>query len=551
MNPSDFSKLDYKAKIDWYKERMYTVSQGTVTLDDYLKETSDKFETTQHTPEELIQILADLQKKAAKLNDKIEYLSTNLKIPVNKDLNADLSNEIAKRDAVSRGEYISYSLYKALIEEQEYIKNKITVQDLVTSSTGDESTDSVMVQNLINNYHASYSGGTVAESNGWQQFVNVQANNILSWNQHEYGASQIMNFADNYLDMNPDPAYIPWSVRKDIGEESTDVKSLQDLWTHFSGDYVGKVDSLIDGTKSLAALKPRSDIQDLTTRSIVYANDFLNKMNDIFDINWAVDLVCCFMQFGIKLDMKTLKAFRALLQLLASGLTLDFSDVLNGLKDILNNIFRGLLTNTLMGLITEIYQKLVDPVKKWLNSPKEDVWNKIFACSPVDELIKKYMVSATDYMYALLNKLIENWYKKIELKRIKQGLIFEKKSNQKWIGELAKMLDAIIGVTEAAAKCGMRGSPLDDASQQVTKSYNIGNTEDKYIFPEEVSPTIYNSFIPVNPEQKDQQSASTVKTVKNDIAPEGAKSSVVGNMKLSDCLKNMPKEDFTGVTDWS
>jgi len=456
LNPSDFSKLDYKAKIDWYKERMYAVSQGTVTLADYLKEKEDTFETDPHTPDELIQILKDVQKKAEKLNGKIEFLSVNLKIPVNKEQNPDLSNEIAKRDAESLGEYISYNLYDELLREEEYVKNKISVKDLVAGATGDENMDSVMVQGLIAKTYASYAGtnpATVAESNGFQQFINVQANNLLSWNQHEYGIRQILNFADNYLDINPDPAYIPWSVRREVGEELTDTNSLENLWQHFSTNYQGKVEGFLDGVKELGALRPRQDITDLTTRSIVYATDFLNRLNDIFDMNWAAKLICCFLQFGIRLDMKTLKGLRALLQLLSTGLTIDFQDILNGLKDILNNIFRGLLMNVLVGLITQVIQALVDPIKRWLNSPGSDTWNKIFACTPVSELIQKYITQAIDYLQTLLTKLIENWYKKMELKRIKQGLIIEKKGNQKWIGELASLLDTIIGVSEAAAKC--------------------------------------------------------------------------------------------------
>jgi hypothetical protein len=530
---------------------MYAVSKGTETLNDYLKDTEDNFETTSHTPEELIQILIDLQKKADKLNSKIEFLSANLKIPVNKELNPGVSNEVAKIDPTSGGEYITYQMYNELLKEQEYVKSKLSVKDLVENSTGDEFSDSVMVQNLISQSYANYSGATVAKDNEAERYTNRWLNNLLSWNEHEYGSRQILNFADNYLDINPDPAYIPWSVRRDVGEESADVKNLQELWSHFSDSYKGKVGDFVGGVKELAALRPDKRIADLTTRSIVYANDFLDKLNEIFDMSWAVNLVCCFMQFGIKLDIKTLKAFRALLQLLASGITLDCQDILNGLKDILNNIFRGLLMNNLVGLITEIYQRLADPVKRWLNSPKEDVWNKIFACTPVAQLIEKYMVDATDYLYEMLTKLIQNWYKKMELKRIKQGLICEKKSEQKWIGELAKLLDAIIGVTEAAAKCGIRGAPVDEASQQITNNYNIGNVNEEYVFAVEENPTIYNSFIPKKPAQKDQQSASTPKTTNFDTAPVGGKSSVPGNMKLSDCLKNMPSNDFEGIRDWS
>ena len=554
LNPSDFSKLGYKAKIDWYKERMYVVSQGTVTLEDYIKEKADTFETDPHTPDEIIQILIDLQKKAGKLNDKIEYLSVNLKIPINKELNPDVSNEVAARDSESKGEYISYKLYNDLLKEQEYVRKNISLKGVMASSTGDETQDSILIQNMISASYASYAGtnpATVAKSNGFEQFINVQANNLLSWNQHEYGIMQILNFADNYLDINPDPAYTPWNVRKEIGEELTDINSLQSLWSHFSDNYKGKVDGFIDGVGELAALRPNPKIQDLTTRSIVYANDFLNKMNDVFDMSWATSLVCCFLQFGIRMDMKTLKGFRALLQLLSTGLTIDFSDILNGLKDILNNIFRGLLMNTLVGLITQVIQALVDPIKRWLNNPKDDVWNKIFACTPVASLIQKYLVDAVDYMQALLNKLIENWYKKMELKRIKQGLIFEKKSSQKWIGELAKLLDAIIGVIEAAAKCGMRGSPVDDPAQQVLMNYDIGNTQETYKFPVEENPTIYNSFIPKAPDPKNPLSASVTETTQFDAAPIGAKAETVRGLKVSDCMKNMPAEFIEGIKDWS
>ena len=207
--------------------------------------------------------------------------------------------------------------------------------------------------------------------------------------------------------------------------------------------------------------------------------------------------------------------------------------------------------NVLAGLITQIIQKLVDPIKKWLNNPNSDLWNKIFACTPVAELIQKYIVQSIDYLQALLTKLIENWYKKMELKRIKQGLIIEKKGNQKWIGELASLLDAIIGVSEAAAKCGMRGSPANDPAPQVAQDYNIGNVKEAYVFPREDNPNIYNSFIPVNPEEKLQDSASEAETTQFDTGPVGAKASTVSSMKLSDCFMNMPAEFIEGVKDWT
>lgn len=547
LNRADASRVGYQAKIEWYKERAADISEGKVTLADYLKEKNTDFEATQHTPDELIDVLGDLVKKATKLEDKVAFLSAKLIIPVDKVAQPELANMIASIDSVSKGEFISYALYDKLLKEYESANNSVDLNYIVGGATGDVQADSVMIHDKILQGYASMAG---SESNdqATQTYGNRWLNNIFSWNEHEYQVRQILSFSDNYLDINPDPAYIPWSMRRDIGEERIDAQGNQDLWKQFSDTYSKEAGGLVDGIKGLASLKMDTTVHDLTTRYITYANSFLNKVNTMFDLQWAVDLVCCFAQWGVKLDTKTLKGIRALLQLLQTGLSFDFRDVLNGIKDIINNIFRGLLTNQLVGLIRQIIDSLVDPIKKWINQP-DDVWKKIFACTPIDELINKYIVQAIAYVESLLFNLIQNWYKKIELKNIKNNIKIDLKTNQKWMGELASLLDAIIAVTEKAAQCGLNNSPSSEAVPTLVANYSLNNPE-KYQFPEEPSPNIYNSFIPETPVVTDVDSVSAVQTTQFDQGARGGQVSINRPASYEDCLKKIPQDQVQGVREW-
>ncbi|RLC33583.1 hypothetical protein DRH14_04620, partial [Candidatus Shapirobacteria bacterium] len=315
LKKSESSKIGYQANIDWLKERVVAVSESKTSLEDYLKEKNPDIEATAHTPEELISILQDIQSKSKKLEDKIEYLSAKLTIPVDPAQQPELAKSIIDIDPASNGEFISYKLYDELLKEREYANSKITLDYLVNNSTGDSSSDSVIVHDAILGGYAEYASNAVASDNWEQRYLNRWLNNAVSWNEHDYQIMQILNFADNYLDMFPDPAYIPWSARREVAQGRVDAKSLEDLWKYFSADFSGKVDDLVDGIGSLAAMRPDRNIQDLTTRYIVYTNQFLNKLNDVFDFQWAPHLICCFMQWGVRLDMKTLKGVRALLQL--------------------------------------------------------------------------------------------------------------------------------------------------------------------------------------------------------------------------------------------
>ena len=437
------------------------------------------------------------------------------------------------------------------MSEYEAANSSVTLDYLVNNVTGDTSSDSTIVHDaLLNSYAESNGMGGQPADNWAQRYLNRWMNNAVSWNEHEYQIMQILNFSDNYLDMFPDPSYIPWSARKEVGQEVADAKSLEELWKNFSSDYAGKVENVKTGFGDLLALSPDKTIEDLTTRSIVYANKFMNKINDIFDMNWAAHLVCCFMQWGIKLDTKTLKGLRALLQLFSTGLSFDVRDILNGIKDILNNIMRGILCNQLVGLVTQIIQRINDPIKDWINSPDEK-WNKIFACTPIAELIQTFITQAMEMLQKQLVSLIQNWYKDLEIKNIRQNMKVELFEKQKIAGELSRLLDGIIAATEMAAKCGLQNSPNSEITQQVISSYGIGD-QNKYEFPAEENPTIYNSFISETPVGTDDGSASQGRTV-SAAAGSDSESSISDSsiaISLAECMKKIPADEVSGVKEW-
>jgi hypothetical protein len=549
LSRQDSSKVGYKANIGWYKERAFAISDGTITMEEYLAEKNTDFEATPHTPEELIEVLQAIQKKATKLEDKIAFLSDGLKIPVDAVRQPELALAVRNIDSSSNGEFISYATYNKAIKEYEAANSSVTLNYLVNNTTGDASSDSIIVHDaILNSYAASNGMGGQPADNWAQRYLNRWMNNAVSWNEHEYQIQQILNFSDNYLDMFPDPSYIPWSARREVGQEIADAKSLEDLWKNFSSDYAGKIENVKTGLGDLVALKPDKSIEDLTTRSIVYANQFLNKLNQIFDMQWAAHLVCCFMQWGIKLDTKTLKGLRALLQLFSTGLSFDFRDIRNGIKDILNNIMRGILCNQLVGLITQILQRITDPIKEWINSPDEK-WNKIFACTPIAELIQTFITQAIDMLQQQLTSLIQNWYKQLEIKNIEQNVKIDVLEKQKICGELAKLLDGIIAATEMAAKCGLQNSPNSEIVQQVISNYGIGD-QTKYEFPVEEKPTIYNSFISETPVSTSETSASQGRTVSTTGGSTSSISDSPIATSLAECMKKIPADDVSGVKEW-
>lgn len=539
LNKEDSRKVGYQAKIEWYKKRFAAITSGEL-------EESAEFSETTSTPDELISILGDLEKKSLKLDIRIDDESGGLRIPVDKEKQPDVANAVSGLDEESHGEYVSYDFYRRLVAQQEAAQENIGITDIIENTTGDPLSDSLLIQDRISSGLAKYNELTPPGDNSLERYANRYLNNIVSWNEHDYKIRQIINFSDNYLDMFPDPAYSPWRMKRDIRQKFVDVKSLGGFWQQFSTHFEDQANDLVGGIKGLTALKPDKNIHDITKRYIQYTNSFLDGVNEIFEMDYGADLICCFIRWSGSLDIKTLKGLRALLQLLQTGLSIDFGAILNSLVDIINNIFRGLLTNSLIGLVNQVHQRLVDPIKKWINDP-DPRWQKIFTCTPVDELINKYVVYSIDYIERLLISLIENWYKQIEIDHLKSDLRLELVGEQKWIGNFIKMLDVLIASIERSAICGTESSPTGEEIQKLMSAYGVGPAE-PYKYEKEEKPNIYNSFISKTPEEKEESLGGEFAAKKDtNIQTMGIG---MTKKKFDECLKKFVPVDIVQVTDW-
>jgi len=541
LNRDDASKLGYKAQIEWYRERITSLSQGFV---------NPAAAVSDPDPEKYRNALDDLYKKADKLDLRIDTVSAGLRIPVNKNTDPDVSDAVKSLDEPSGGEYITYELYKSLLQQLNSGVQNLQVEDIIENSSNDIYSNSQLIQDRLYTGYANYSSGSAPKDNSVERYVNRYLNNILSWNEHDYKIRQIINFSDNYLGMFPDPAYEPWTFKQDTLFEKNQITSYKDLWNNFSE--IGKSEStrLGGAFKDLVSLRPDQNIAGVTDRYLDYTNKFLNGLDGLFNESWALDLVCCFIKFTKRLDTKTLKGIRALLQLLKSGINFDFQDILGSFKDIFNNLMRGLILNQLMGLINQIIQRMVDPIKKWINNPEDSTWQKIFECTPLRQLIQRYLTDAVDYIQKFFQDILTEIYKDLEMQKIsKDSKLFQAKEN-KWINTALKLVDAVVAVMELSASCATDGTPKAEDVQKIMDQFNIGNEE--YIYPIDPKPNIYNSFI-----TEEQQKEIEAKVADGDSS---APSLVTNQMttvekaeisrRVDDCKKNIRDVDMPQGIIW-
>ena len=556
LNKDDALKVGYKARIEWYKERFVAITTGKKRKE----EVPSDFLSYPSTPDELIGILNDLEKKSLKLDERIDAMSEGLKISISVEKQPIVSKAVQKLDKESKGEYLSYVLYRQLLEQQEKARANLKLSDIIENSTGDSISDSLFIQDRLSTGLANYNEITplnVLGDDALKRYSNRYLNNIFSWNEHNYDTRQILNFADNYLGTFPDPAYIPWSLKQDIRGNIKSTKGLKGFWENFSEHIEGKAGKVTTGVeKSVTAVQelftklppldskksPVGAVHDITKHTIENINGFLNGIDEMFNMNYGADLVCCFVRWSGSLDIKVLKGMRALLQLFQTGLMLNFNDILASIKDVINNIFRGLLTHELIGLITQIYQRLVDPIKKWINNP-DPRWQKIFVCTPIDELINIYLVNSISYVEGMLESLIKNWYKEIEIKNLNFDLKLEIFPAQKKAQMLIKMLDLVISALEGSAICGTESSPTGEEIQKVMQAYGIGPGK-PYVHPKEKNPTIYNSFIQKTPSKEEEYKLGGEFTTKFDT-PAGK----IRKFSIDECLKKVMPEDVVHMTE--
>lgn len=548
LNKDDGNKIGYKADIAWYKERIAKLQSGFVNPSIL----ADK----QPNADSYIAVLGDLYKKADKLDKRIDFECALLKIPVNRDTEPEVAIAVNAIDPESGGEYISYRLYKELMEQAEAGRSKLSIDDLITNSSQDPVSNSQLMQSRMYSAYTTQTTETAPGDNSAERYINRYLNNLVSWNEHDYQVRQILNFADNYLGMFPDPAFIPWNMKKEMVFEKTHIGSFQELWGDFSGIVTKETGRFGGALDKLTKLKPDERIADPTDRYIDYTNQFINDLHDILNETWAPALICCFVSYATRLNMKTLKGVRAMLQLLKMGFNFEFNDIINSLIDIVNNIMRGLLLNQLMGLITQIYQRLVDPIRKWINNPEDPNWQKVFDCLPVRQLIEKYIAEAGDYIYNFFQELLTEKYKEIEIEHIYKEAKTKQLKENKWITRAIKILDTVIASIELSAFCGINGTPTGEDVQRIMTQYNVGNdTSETYAYPREESPNIYNSFI-----TKEQQAAiesgdlskdtAMMTSSTNQLASVSSNQAIESGSKVTECLKNIKSEDMPQAIAW-
>ena len=132
LNQEDTNKINYQPDIEWIKERMYRVAEGKKPEDRLHTPSEEKIE-----PEKLLQDYKDLAKKAQKLDKVIDELSVALSIPIDTEKQAVVSAGVSKLDPASKGEYLSYTLYKDLVNQQEAGKKNVDLDFLLKNYTSD------------------------------------------------------------------------------------------------------------------------------------------------------------------------------------------------------------------------------------------------------------------------------------------------------------------------------------------------------------------------------------------------------------------------------
>jgi len=368
LNKDDTSKLNYKAQIEWYRERVASLSKGFVNPSVSIKESD---------PEKYRQDLKDIRTKIGKLDKRIDTVCAGLKIPIDAIKDPDIAIAVNKIDPSSGGEYLSYEVYKRLSEQLYAGKANLKIDDLIKNSSNDIFSNSQLIQDRLYKGYASYETEGNSGISSTDRNVNKYLNLAIDWNEWDYPVRQILDFADAYLGNYTDTDYIPWAFKQDMLFEQLQNDGLQNLWNNFSE--LGKVqlDNLGNIFQNLSPLQPDKNIAAVTERYLDYTNVFLNGVNDLLNEGWLADLICCFVKFTTKLDIRTLQALRTLLQLLKNSLNTDLQDIMNVFKDIFNNILRGLILNGLLGLINQIMKSLVGPIEDWLSRSDSKALHKM------------------------------------------------------------------------------------------------------------------------------------------------------------------------------
>ena len=530
LSREDSSKINYKAKVSWYRERIAELSQGFV---------NPSVSTSMKSPESYLDNLADLSKKADKLSNRIDEASVNLKIPVDKAKDQSVYDALMKIDPSSGGESVSYPLYKNLLEKLNAGVNNVNVTDIIAKSSNDTQSNSKLIQSSMYAGYAAHYG--LSSSADYDE-------NILQWDVEDYASRQIINFADNFLSNFYQEEYEPWLFKQDVVFEQNQIYGFQNLWSAYSNAAVADVKNIGVAVKDMVSLRPDPGIANVTDRYLDYTNKFLNDVNFLFNNTWTADIICCFVKFSVKLDEKTLRGLQTLLNFLRFSLNLDFNDLLNAFKDVLNNIMRYLIMNQLMGFMEQMIQRIVDPIERWIHN-QDSNWNKVFECLPIKQLIDQYITEAIDSAEKYIFDLLNEWYKYLEFRKIGHDAKIFQANENKWLNRAINLLDMVIRAMELAATCSVNDTPQSDEANKVLDQISNPNI---YVYPTEENPNIYNSFI--TPEQQkaieDSKAAGDSAAAAGIINQSMEQDTITISKRLDDCRKNIGVSDLPAPIVW-
>jgi hypothetical protein len=530
LNNQDADTVGYKAKITWYKERIAALTQGFV---------NPSAANTAPDADKYLKDIADLRKKIDKLNKRIDEQSAGLKIPIDKNKDPDIYEAVLQIDPDSGGAYLSYELYKRAMDQVSAGLRNVKLEDIALNSSYDTASSSQQVQSSIYEGYAKYEGKT-----GQYSYTDM----IRTWGDVDHILRQVINYGDDFLCNFHDSSYDPWAFKRDIAAEVMQSDNMTSLWNNFSNKGKAEMDNLGGSLKNIAALRPDPRVADVTDRYLDYTNNFLNDVNDLFNNGWTADLICCFLKFGTQLDTKTLQGLKTMLELLKLNLNLDFNALLNAFKDIFNNIMRELILNQLMGLVHQMLQRIVAPIKRWLEQA-ENKWNKLFECLPIKLLIMKYIQEVIASVEAHVYDLLNEWYKELELKKIYRSAKISQAIDNKWINRAISLLSIIMKAMELAAQCSVNNTPNSDPANQVMDQIS-GDTI--YAYPVESSPNIYNSFITPGQQVAIESAlaAGNMTAVAGIINQTETQKNIEVSQRLADCRKSVSPADLPDPISW-
>ena len=551
----DIDKINYRPDIEWFKERMYRVAEGERPKDNLYTPSKEDID-----PDKLLQNYRDLTKKATKLDEVIDELSIALTIPIDVEKQPTVSEAVAKLDASSKGEFLSYTLYRDLLNQIEAGRNNVDLNFILNNQTYDVYANSNLVYNQYIEGAKTYTAvppiERIISSEGGvpagERLTNTILNNISSWNEHEFLTRQIVQFAQGWLGATPDPSYIPWTFKEDVRRKLTEYTDIDKLLMQYTG-MVTDIGGIVE-TFPATPLDLATDLWDSLAGKRDSDNNFFNRINVIFSMNYGADLICCFVAWSGGLDKKTLYALRLILQLMSNGLSSDWANLYNAFLSIINSLFRNIVCGQLIAAVDQIFQSITDPIKKWLNS-NDEKWQKLFMCTPIDEFINIYIVGGLEALEKWLTSIIMDFWKRIQIdKYLEEGKV-EIFGRKKWLADLARLLDLIIAAVGKSALCGQEGSPTGEEIKRFMEAYNVGPLF-SYEYLDEEDPNEYNSFVreeiiiekttdPTTGEETIQE-----KTVARFDTGTRTADLSEGTVNIDKCLKKVAEDDVFSVQEW-